>query len=81
MIQPERQPVLPKALENIQKIEAKGNRMSYLDLLIILAVKYIEGHAIESMGVQFYIGNSGVNTSAVQLIETLLDYIDNPILC
>lgn len=39
--------------------------MSYLDLLIILAVKYIEGHAIESMGVEFYVGNSGVNTSAV----------------
>jgi hypothetical protein len=55
--------------------------MSYLDLLIILAVKYIEGHAIESMGVEFYIGNSGVNASAVELIETLLDYIDNPILC
>lgn len=33
------------------------------------------------MGVEFYIGNSGVNASAVQLIETLLDYIDNPILC
>lgn len=55
--------------------------MSYLDLLIILAVKYIEGHAIESMGIEFYVGNSGVNTSAVELIETLLDYIDNPILC
>jgi hypothetical protein len=47
----EREPVLPKALENLQKSEAKGSRMSYLDLLIILAVKYIEGHAIESMGV------------------------------
>jgi hypothetical protein len=47
----EREPVLPKALENLQKSEAKGSRMSYLDLLIILTVKYIEGHAIESMGV------------------------------
>jgi len=62
-------------------METRGSRMSYLDLLIILAVKYIEGHAIESMGVEFYIGNSGVNASAVELIETLLDYIDNPILC
>jgi len=39
--------------------------MSYLDLLIVLTVKYIEGHAIESMGSEFYVGNSGVNTSAV----------------
>lgn len=77
----EREPVLPMALENLQKSEAKGSRMSYLDLLIVLAVKYIEGHAIESMGIEFYIGNSGVNTSAVELIETLLDYIDNPVLC
>jgi hypothetical protein len=28
-------------------------------------VKYIEGHAIESMGVEFYVGNAGVNASAV----------------
>jgi hypothetical protein len=27
------------------------------------------------------VGNSGVNASAVELVETLLDYIDNPILC
>jgi hypothetical protein len=37
----------------------------YMDLLVILSVKYVEGHALESMGVNFYIGNSGVNTSAI----------------
>jgi hypothetical protein len=61
--------------------EIKGSRMSYLDLLVVLAVKYIEGHAVESMGLEFYLGNSGVNASAVELVETLLDYIDNPVLC
>lgn len=39
-----------------------------MDLLLVLAVKYIEGHAVESMGVEFYIGNAGVNASAVELI-------------
>lgn len=39
--------------------------MAYFDLMLILIIKYIEGHAIESMGVEFYIGNSGVNASAV----------------
>lgn len=34
-------------------------------MLIILSIKYIEGHAIESMGINFYKGNAGVNTSAI----------------
>lgn len=79
--QMEREPVLPRALESVQRKEVKGSSMSYLDLLVILAVKYIEGHAVESMGVEFYLGNAGVNASAVELIETFLDYIDNPVLC
>ncbi len=33
------------------------------------------------MGIDFYIGNAGVNASAVELVETLLDYIDNWVLC
>ena len=33
------------------------------------------------MGVDFYVGNAGVNASAVELIETLLDYIDSWELC
>lgn len=33
------------------------------------------------MGNEFYLGNAGVNASAVELVETLLDYIDNPVLC
>lgn len=52
--------------------------MMYMDLLVILSVKYVEGYALESMGVDFYVGNSGVNTSAIELIESLLNYIDNP---
>lgn len=43
---PEREPVLPRALETVQIKEVKGSRMSYLDLLVVLAVKYIEGHAV-----------------------------------
>jgi hypothetical protein len=55
--------------------------MAYFDLLMMVIIKYIEGHAIESMGIDFYIGNSGVNASAVEFLETLMDYIDNHILC
>lgn len=39
--------------------------MAYIDLLIILCVKFVQGVAIESMGLDFYTGNAGVNTSAI----------------
>ena len=75
------EPVLPTALDRAADRKEGTNKLSYLDLLLILATKYMEGHAVESMGVDFYMGNAGVNASAVELIETLLDYIDNWELC
>ena len=61
--------MLPKALEDVV-MEAVTNtkRLTFLDMLIIVAVKYIEGHALESMGIDFYLGNAGVNTSSIELI-------------
>lgn len=50
-------------------------------MLIILCVKYLQGIALESMGIDFYTGNSGVNTSAIELLESMISYIDNPNLC
>lgn len=55
--------------------------MAYIDILIILCVKYVQGIAIESMGVDFYKGNAGVNTSAIELLESMINYIDNQVLC
>lgn len=59
----EKEPVLPASLDRAESIVAK--KLNYIDLLIILSIKYIQGHAIESMGSEFYMGNSGVNTSAI----------------
>lgn len=47
----EREPVLPKALEKhldpVQNPEnSKHTKMAYFDLMLILIIKYIEGHAI-----------------------------------
>jgi hypothetical protein len=70
----DREPVLPKALEKHflknqqeekEKTDGDAERLKYFDLLLILILKYIEGHTIESMGIEFHIGNSGVNASAV----------------
>lgn len=55
--------------------------MAYIDMLIILCVKFLQGIAIESMGLDFYKGNAGVNTSAIELLESMINYIDNPNLC
>ena len=33
------------------------------------------------MGIDFYLGNAGVNTSSIELIETLINYIDSPNVC
>jgi|JI61114C2RNA_FD_contig_81_852927_length_1766_multi_2_in_0_out_0_2 hypothetical protein len=52
-----------------------------MDLLIIISVKYIKGQAIESMGIEFHVGNSAVNASSVEFLESFLSYIDTPDLC
>jgi len=42
--------VLPKSLEKhldtIHNAEKKKSRMAYFDLMLILIIKYVEGHAI-----------------------------------
>ena len=50
-------------------------------MLIILCVKFLQGIAIQSMGLDFYTGNAGVNTSAIELLESMINYLDNPKLC
>lgn len=50
-------------------------------MLVILAIKYVQGHSLESMGLEFYLGNAGVNTSALELLECLLDHMDDPGVC
>lgn len=57
--------MLSKALEKAEALQMQAKRLTYIDMLIILSVKYIQGHALESMGIDFYTGNSGVNTSAI----------------
>lgn len=49
-------------------MQTQVKRLTYIDMLIILSVKYIQGHALESMGIDFYTGNAGVNTSSIELL-------------
>ena len=58
--------------------DKQNSALTFMDMPVVIAVKYIEGNALESMGIDFYPGNAGVNTSAIELLETLINYIDNP---
>lgn len=80
-----KEPVLPKAVreqeEQSNKEVVSVERLTYMDLLIIISVKYIKGQAIESMGIEFHVGNSAVNASSIEFLESFLGYIDTPDLC
>ena len=57
----------------IKKIED----ISYCDLLVNLCLKYIRGHAIESLSPQFQIENSSVNASSCEFLELLITHLEN----
>jgi hypothetical protein len=80
-----KEPVLPKAVREQEEMSSKEptavEKLTYMDLLIIISVKYIKGQAIESMGIEFHVGNSAVNASSIEFLESFLGYIDTPDLC
>ena len=51
--------------------------MSYCDLLVTLCLKYIQGHAIESLSPKFQIDNSSVNASSCEFLELLITHLEN----
>ena len=57
--------------------DKQNSALTFMDMPVVIAVKYIEGNGLESMGIDFYLGNAGVNTSAIELLETLINYIDD----
>ena len=59
--------------EAITKVE----HMSYSDLLVTLCLKYIQGHAIESLSPKFQIDNSSVNASSCEFLELLIIHLEN----
>ena len=59
--------------EEFEKLES----FSYLDLLVILCLRYIQGQAIESLSLQFQLENSSVNASACEFLELLITHLEN----
>lgn len=60
---------------------AEPPKFSYMDLLVITSLRYIETFAAESMQPKFAYENSAVNTSACELLEYLILNIESPKLC
>ena len=48
-----------------------------MDLLISVCLKYIEGQAIESLSVRFFLENASVNASACEFLELLITRLDD----
>jgi hypothetical protein len=52
--------------------------MSYLDLLTIICLRYIQGQALESLSLKFQIENAAVNASACEFLELLITHLEDP---
>jgi len=50
---------------------------TYLDLLVTLCLRYIQGHAIEALSPKFQNQNASVNASASEFMELLITHIEN----
>lgn len=55
----------------------KTETSTYLDLLVILCLRYIQGEALESMSLKFQIENSSVNSSACEFLEILITQLES----
>eukprot|EP00357_Protocruzia_adherens_P015861 CAMPEP_0114978266 /NCGR_PEP_ID=MMETSP0216-20121206/3710_1 /TAXON_ID=223996 /ORGANISM="Protocruzia adherens, Strain Boccale" /LENGTH=1788 /DNA_ID=CAMNT_0002339441 /DNA_START=180 /DNA_END=5546 /DNA_ORIENTATION=- len=62
--------------ESIQRVEGSY----YLELLLEMALKYIQGQALESFSndqmKDFHLGNAAVNAASCDLIELLISYVE-----
>ena len=52
-------------------------KLTYIDLLVAICLKYIEGQAIESLSVKFHLENASVNASSCEFLELLITNMDN----
>lgn len=51
-------------------------KLTYIDLLVGICLKYIEGQAIESLSVKFHLENASVNASSCEFLELLITNMD-----
>ena len=54
-------------------------KMTYLDLLILLCLRFTQGQALDSISAKFQQGNSQVNASSCEFLELLLQHIEDPL--
>ena len=54
--------------------------MSYLDLLIMVSLRFIQGQALESLSLKFQVENAAVNASACEFLELLITHLEDSLL-
>lgn len=52
--------------------------MTYLDLLVLICLKYIQGQALESLSTKFFLENAAVNASSCEFLEYLISHFEDP---
>lgn len=53
------------------------DKLTYLNLLVVLCLRYIQGQVIESLSLRFQTENASVNASACEFLELLIVQIEN----
>ena len=51
--------------------------MTYLDLLVIICLRYIQGQPLETLSAKFQSENAAVNASACEFLELLVIHVDH----
>ena len=63
--------------EAIRKLKSKRKNMTYLDLLVILTMRFMEGQALESISWSFKKQNSAVNATCCEFLEMLISHLED----
>jgi len=69
--------------EAVEAVEPQAglNRMKYMDLLVLICLRFMEAQAVESLGEAFAQENSAINTSSCEFLELLITHVEESKIC
>ncbi|EGR30936.1 n-terminal domain protein [Ichthyophthirius multifiliis] len=59
-------------------VQKNDKKITYLDLLSFLCLKFIQGQVLESFSLKFQLENAAVNASSCEFLELLIVHIEDP---
>ena len=58
-------------------MKSKKKKMTYIDIIVILCLKFMEGKALESVGRGFQQENQAVNAASCEFLELLITRVED----